>query len=153
MNSNDHPLKTVATKILEDWAFMMVDPEESGEELLDLSSPLYLSCINIGGAFNGTILIMARESFISQLAINLLGENDTTTIHEIDSHDAFREMANVLAGNFITTAYGADVSFDMLNPSVALATEDDLNKFKNSAHQFFFIADDNLVGITFAIKN
>lgn len=152
MSDHEHPLKTSSLKVLEDWALMLVDeiPEVS-PEIFDKEKPVYMSWINLSGVIDGAVSIVTQENFMKILAGNLLG-NIEEEPHMEDLRDAFKEMGNVLAGNFITEAYGEDVVFDLLNPNVSEISFTDLERFAKRNVVFGFMADDCPVAMTFSIK-
>lgn len=152
MEEQTHPILKVGLKVLEDWAMMLVDPAEGRTEIFELGEPLYRSQIEMHGAFNGKISIVAQKDFIHDLAGNLLGSNDPSALSDEECTDAFREMGNVLAGNFITEAYGADVAFDILNPRVDKMSEQELQAISECPQAYFLRADDKPLCISFEIS-
>ncbi len=152
MNNNTHPLKKVSQRILEDWAMMLVDDAETAEGLFDKSSPVFMSWIKIHGVVEGALTIVAQEDFIKTLAHNLLGRSEEEPLTDAECKDAFKEMGNVLAGNFLTEAYGEDIVFDLIHPNVREITEDELEKFSSRKILFGFMADDQPVAMSFSIK-
>lgn len=151
MSDNENPLLKVSLKVLEDWAMMLVDPADGKTELFELDAPLFRSHIEMHGAFHGRISIIAQESFMRGLATNLLGANDPSSISDADFTDAFREMGNVLAGNFLTEAYGADVAFDVLNPKVEQVSAEELKQLAQRPQTYFLKADEEPICVSFEI--
>lgn len=152
MNEQCHPLKHVALKVLEDWAMMLVDEnDEITPQSLSESGSLYISSTHFKGTISGTVSIVSPKSFLRVLAANLLGESGDETPGEEDCIDAFREMGNVLTGNFLTEAYGDDVVFDLLSPQVSTASEDHLDELTARKVVFSFNADEEPVVVTFQL--
>lgn len=152
MTNEKHPLYSVSLKVLEDWGMMLVDGTENSTQIFNLDEPLFMSHVKMSGAFEGTISIVAQKEFIHTLATNLLGGEQTCETLEAESIDAFREMGNVLAGNYLTEAYGTDVAFDVLTPTVSEISAQKLEELAHPTLAYFFIADDAPVCITFDIK-
>lgn len=150
MNREAHVLEKVAVTVLEKWAMMMVDPTDSSTSIFEIDQPLYRSSIRVDGPFHGEISIVAQKPFLDALTNNLLG--DCASASEEVAQDAFREMGNVLAGNFITEAYGNDVAFDVLNPQVSEINETELQTILSVPQVYYFAADDSPVVIAFCIK-
>ncbi|MBX7136910.1 MAG: chemotaxis protein CheX [Oligoflexia bacterium] len=149
MNADTHPLYKVSLKVLEDWAMMLVDPVEGSTKIFDLNAPLMMSEVNVHGAFNGTIAIVAQKDFTRLLATNLLG--DENSADDRACSDAFCEMGNVLAGNFLTEIYGNDVAFDVLNPHVREISANQFEELARAPQSYFFRADEAPVCVTFNI--
>lgn len=152
MNKPSHPLKTVGTRVLEEWGMMLVDECPPPTLPFDSTAPIYKSWVTMHGVVDGTIEIVAQERFLTVLADNLLG-SDSEVQHSLDEcKDAFKEMGNVLAGNFLTEAYGDDTVFDLLYPHVAQISDEELRAFTSRKIVYGFVADEAPVAISFAIK-
>lgn len=153
MNNIEHPLKRVSLKVLEDWGMMLVDEvPDLTPAAFNPNEPVYMSWIELHGSVSGAVSIVAQKDFMCNLAGNLLGALDADDLSDEDWKDSFKEMGNVLAGNFITEAYGKDVVFDLLNPSVSEIPFTDLDRFTQRSVVFGFMADDKPVAMTFSIK-
>lgn len=152
MNNSSHPLYTVFLKVLEDWAMMLVDQTSEGTKIFETDEPFYRVHVEMHGTFNGTISIVAQKDFMRALTANLLGADGANQDSDEQFEDAFKEMGNVLAGNFLTEAYGADVAFDVLHPSVDNVTAEQVEKLAQAPQSYFFIADDTPVCATFTIE-
>jgi len=149
--NNEHPLKKTALKVLEDWGMMLVDEVSKSEAQFDQSLPLYMSWVEMKGAFEGAVSIISQEQFLKTLAGNLLGASEESLSDE-DAKDAFREMGNVLAGNFLTEAYGTDLSFDVTPPQVNEIPFSELATLGSRPVSFYFVADELPVAISFSIR-
>ncbi len=153
MAKDIHPLKTASLKVLEDWAMMLVDEvNEVSAELFNPEQRVYMSWVSLHGVITGAVSIVAQEQFLKALANNILGSNGDIAPTSEDGKDAFKEMGNVLAGNFLTEAYGEDVVFDLFNPSVTEVPFAEVDKFTQRNIVFAFMADDIPVAVTFSIK-
>ena len=154
MKKNEHPLRITAARVLEDWGMMMIDePSSEGTQLFTLDTPLYHSIIELHGAVSGSVSIIAQEDFLSALAHNLLCEPEDVQLDSHQQEDAFRELGNVLAGNFITEAYGDDVVFDLLNPAVSTISPESLSAILERNVVFEFLVDGAPVAFTFNIQS
>jgi chemotaxis protein CheY-P-specific phosphatase CheC len=150
MELNKHALNRIAVKVLEDWAMMLVDIDE--EVSFSEGSEYLVSTIVFKGIINGEVSIVAPESFLSTLAGNVLGIDENEATQE-EKEDAFREMNNVLTGNFLTEAYGADIVFDVILPTIKQANAIDLKSLLESRVVFKCSADSNPVACTFKVNN
>lgn len=151
MDNNGTSLQKTSVRILEDWAMMMVEPlsNSQGNLIFDLNEPLYMSWVNMRGSKKGTLTIVAQKNFIQTLTANLLGEQKE--ISEEEAKDAFKEMGNVLAGNFFTEAYGENTVFDLIYPNVVQIEPKQLEKLEQRSTSFYYNADDAPIMFTFSI--
>ncbi len=149
-----HPLKIVTERVLQDWAMMLVEPLELSAETFDRNEPVYMSWVDIvgDGALSGGLSIVAQKPFLQALATNLLGSMDPSEISDAECMDAFREMGNVLTGNFITEAYGEELVFKLLNPNVTTIPYSDFERFVARKVVFGFTGDDAPLAVTFSMK-
>ncbi len=130
---------------------MLAEEVTRPEAHFNPSEPLFLSWVEMKGTFEGAVSIISQEAFLRTLAANLLGASEDAVSSE-DEKDAFREMGNVLAGNFLTEAYGTDLAFDVTPPHVNEVPFSELEKVSNRPVSFFFIADELPVVVTFSIR-
>lgn len=147
-------LSRVSLKVLEDWAMMLVDPvdNDSTEDLFD-DGTLIESSVTFHGAQSGKVLIVAPKPFLSQLSENLLGDDDRDTLDCSAEEDGFKEMANVLAGNLLTEAFGDKVVFDLMSPEISPIEKGSFSSLSKSNQTVFFVADDLPISVTFIISN
>lgn len=146
-----NPFQKIGLLVLENWGMMLVDEAQSKETLIfSVDEQLYRSSVYIKGVMEGELSIVAPASFLTTLTKNVLGIDETPS--EDDCRDAFREMANILGGNFITEAYGADCVFDILNPQVETLQPSGLSKFETSRLHYIFNADGTDVLMSFQPK-
>jgi len=138
--------------VLEDWARMLVDAVD--EDGVDFGSdgPLLKSWVSARGPIDGILSIIASPAFVKQLARNLLGNSEEQDPSEEECHDAFREMGNVLAGNFFTEAYGESVVFEIITPTVEQVAIGELNEIGEQQVKFYFIADDLPLVVSYRLE-
>jgi CheY-specific phosphatase CheX len=148
----DHPLKTVGQKILEDWAMMITEEVDESECHFNPDEKLYMAWISVEGCVRGALSVVAQLDFIQTLTSNLLGTSANETPTPAECEDAMREMGNVLAGHYFTAAFGEDVVFDLINPTVSEVPFSELEKMASRRVKYYFHADDTPVAITFSIK-
>lgn len=152
MSDHCDALSRVSLKVLEDWAMMLVDPIEgdSTEELFSDNS-LMESSVSFHGAQSGRVLIVAPKTFLSQLSDNLLGDDDRESLGCSAEEDGFKEMANVLAGNLLTEAFGDTVVFDLTSPEVSSIDKPSFSELSKDNDTVFFLADELPISVTFII--
>lgn len=151
MANEEHPLHKVFLRVLEDWAMMLVEESSRDTHIFQSDQKLYMSHVHMTGVFEGTISIIAPEEFLRILTSNLLGGDEDDPPTEEIIRDAFREMGNVLAGNFLTEAYGAEMTFDVLAPDVSVVPYEKLVELSKAPQAYFAIADDAPVCATFTV--
>jgi CheY-specific phosphatase CheX len=130
---------------------MLAEEVSKPEARFDASTPVLLSWVEMKGSFEGAVSILTQEGFLRTLAANLLGMAEGDVTPE-DEKDAFREMGNVLAGNFLTEAYGTDLAFDVTPPQVNEVSYAEFEKASNRPVSFFFVADELPVMVSFSIR-
>ncbi len=152
MNDADHPMHSTFLRVLEDWAMMLVDEDKLDFSVFDRDQPFYISHVDVHGAFHGTISVVAQRPFLTALAQSLLGADEPESVSEGEIRDAFKEMGNVLAGNFLTAAYGEEESFDILNPRVLDIAAADFETLTHAPQSYIAMADETPVCVTFEIR-
>lgn len=93
-------IKKVVRDVFESMYFMFPEAIEEG----DPAPPLPESCFKAGvGVKNGSELFVlyASEKLVMDMAKNLFGTDQS--VEEADLVDTFREAANVIGGNLVTT--------------------------------------------------
>lgn len=151
MSNADTPLGRVSTKILEDWAMMFVEEVEPRSEIFDLSKPFYFGSVDFKGTFSGILGVIFQDAFLKAVAINLLGMDGDVEPSKADKLDAAAEMVNILTGNFLTEAYGADEVFDVVAPRVVELRSNTITEAIKGKQVVCFMADDAPVAITMAL--
>lgn len=148
MAADTSPLHIVSERVLGDWAMMLVDPADFGT-LGSSDEALHAVSVAVNGVVHGELSIVAPEPFLQTLAQNLLGADEPPPLG--DCLDAFREMGNVLAGNFITEAYGADCVFEIIQPVLSDDPSASLEGIASCPMHCLFLGDDNPVAIGFRL--
>jgi chemotaxis protein CheY-P-specific phosphatase CheC len=143
-------IATTSTRILTDWAMMMVDPEILRRELFDWDQPFHVAEAQFEGIICGSFYVVCQSAFAETLASNLLGDDQG---HLEVQDDALREMVNVFAGNLLTDAFGTDTVFGISPPTSSpegnIAT---IEKILDPTRSFAFRADGQPVVISFSIS-
>lgn len=147
--NDTHPLKKTAVKVLEEWGMMLVEDAPENKADFTADEPILSSEVEMRGTFHGFVSIFAQDSFLTTLAQNLLGSDAPS---EDDKRDAFRELGNIMAGNFLTEAYGADLVFDVAQPVVADSNLEAVERLDERRVRFHFHADDSPVAVSFSIQ-
>lgn len=146
-----HVLQQVGIKVLEDWAMMLVEQSSAKESNLSSELPIYASSMHFEGVIAGKVSILAQLPFLQTLARNLLGIDSDQTPSISESEDAFKEMANVILGNYLTEAYGPDTPFVLTNPQVEQKQTFSEFADKIGPQVFYLTADGFTVILTFRV--
>ena len=144
-------LRKTGARVLEDWGMMMVDEVSLEKNPFDFTDKFYISSVCYRGPINGTLSILAQKAFMDSLCRNLLGLDETHIITEGDGEDTFRELANVLLGNFLTEAYGEELVFDLNPPNVTHADREKIREFLKNRKIYYFAADQKPVAFSFTL--
>ena len=104
-------IETVVTDVMEQMAFVFVDPAE----ITDFDQmPEQAVCVTLifSGAADGKLTVIADRAVGRELAANLAGEDQ---VSEEAADQAIKEVVNVIAGQLLTEIAGTQPVFD-LNP-------------------------------------
>ncbi len=97
-------LYSVAEQIFESLAFLLLAPEEDAP-IPDGARGVTAS-IMFDGAFEGTLFLCVSEEMLPAIATNMLGLMDDETLPAPQQRDAFKELLNVVCGNFLPQVVG-----------------------------------------------
>ncbi len=149
MTMESDKLREVGLRILSDWGMMLVDEPPKETKIFEADQPLYMAWVNMRGARKGTLSIVAQPRFMQALTRNLLGLDPEVTPSDEETRDAFKELGNVLAGNFFTAAFGEEVVFDLIFPNVVEIDQDEIRSLERRGELHQFLADEAPIAMTF----
>jgi hypothetical protein len=113
-------LNAIFSDVLSSLAFMLNDDGPikpiPGAQWLEASISYY-------GPFNGTLFLRTCKGFSIELAANLLGVDPGDEAAEIQAEDAITEFMNIICGQFITTWYGSEQTFNLSIPTMRALPE------------------------------
>ena len=104
-------LCNVAEQIFESLAFLLLMPEE--DEPISDDTPNVTASITFDGPFEGVLFLCVSEEMLPAIAVNMLGLMDDETSSVPQQRDAFKELLNVVCGNFLPQVVGTDVVFNV----------------------------------------
>lgn len=148
-------LRKASACVLEDWGLMLVDDIPKPALILETfqnESLVYVSSVNISGTIKGEVSMWTRLPFMQILAANVLGKS-TGDVSSSEALDAFREMGNVLAGNFITEGFGEASTFDLLSPTIRWVAGTDCSRLKVADCVIGYMADDESILFAFTMNS
>lgn len=137
-----------SAKVLEDWSMMLVEPYDGDKAELCDTDELFLTTIHFRGPLVGEFSIVCRDEFAKEVLSNLVGETEES---EEELNDCLLELINVLGGNLLTECYGADLVFDLINPTVTRINGTACALFFDS-RTFYFRLDDYPIALRFSLK-
>lgn len=132
---------------LEDWGLAMVEPLETSPQVFPLGQPIYRGCTRFKGIMGGTLTVLCCQPFLENICRNLLGMDYSEEVTPENCRDTLTELVNVFCGNFLTEAYGDDIVFELVFPSVDMATPEQLDAFFKSRLVHCFLADNEPVAL------
>lgn len=107
-------LESSSVLVLEDWAMMMVEPLAPGTCSFLGDDQCRIVEVDIVGPKNALLSIACQPKFLLNVARNVLGHDDDEEVPDEVLCDALKELANVVAGNFVTELYGKDDAYRLL---------------------------------------
>jgi chemotaxis protein CheY-P-specific phosphatase CheC len=145
--------KEVSTKILENWAMMLVDELPDSKAMFNMDESFYCATTNFHGkdAISGSYSVLCQGQFLDVLAHNLLG-NEANLTHD-QKIDALKEMSNVLTGNLITAFYGDTVTFDLMPPTAFEMPKELANIVLSSNRTLTLSTEGMPIAVSFSLDN
>ena len=141
-------LEKIGILALEDWGMMMTETIPSDRELFRDNQDLYLGTIEYSGSTKGKLAVVCDKPFLHTLYCNILGlDEDSDTAEQNEYEDTLKELTNVILGNFLTEAYGAETVFELIHPNAQLADATNLDSFFEQHSIVCIEADEHPVAI------
>lgn len=115
---HDHSetLTRVFTEVLEQLAFMFVEPADIGEAPAP-PDPVSAN-MSFRGPCAGTVTMAVPREMAPVLAANVLGLDPEDEMGAQAARDALKELLNVTCGNLLTAIVGDEPIFDLTVPEV-----------------------------------
>ena len=118
---HEDSLRSILTKVAEEVAFMFADSAASGS--LDVApEDCQLVSIAYSGDHSGSVGIVAGRTFRHALRENMLGAISEGANADREAEDAFMELCNVLAGQWVTETYGTHGNLAISVPALTEVT-------------------------------
>ena len=129
-------------EVLERLAFMFGDP--CPVEGLETDSEQFLhATIAFEGPVCGTIGVAAPVGLCAEIASNILGTDlDQDPFATGEAPDAFKEILNVICGQFLTTRYGCQPVFHLSIPRVEKVGRADWEALLERPETIGFLVED-----------
>ncbi len=101
-----------AALIFEELGFLMPRSDSTGIAQEDCVR----AAVHFKGPFSGCLVVSVTMDMLSQLAANMLGEEEQS--NEIMERDSLGEIANVICGNALPAIYGFEPVFHLDAPTI-----------------------------------
>lgn len=113
-------LALIFSEVLANLAFMFTDEDPGDPPAGDVWLE---TTIAYSGPVSGTLRLRCTRDFSTRLAANLLGTDPGDRDAEQSASDAVKELMNILCGQFITAAHGAEEVFSLTIPEIVELSE------------------------------
>ena len=131
-------LLDVVEEVISAEAFAFVDP--CGNEDLIANTDTCLSVqIGFEGSVSGLLKWVVPEAISADLAVNILGLDDTDEVEKEDARDAVQELLNVICGQMLTRLFGSEPIFRL---SIPHTEEADASQWQELS------ADSQMIGVS-----
>ncbi len=137
----------VSVLALEDWGLALVESIDVAPDIFPEDQIIYCGTTQFKGVMTGNLTVLCCRPFLENICRNLLGLPFDEDVSKENCEDTLTELVNVFCGNFLTEAYGDDVVFELVFPSVEIATPERLKQFFSSRLVHCFLADDEPVAL------
>ena len=115
-DSNKNILLEVLTEIFEEFAFVFLE-EESDDGAPPDDDALLAEIGFSSSRRSGKLILAASRSLCSEVAENVLGEEDQENLPWNASRNALQELVNIACGNILARLYGTKENFELSVPS------------------------------------
>ena len=137
-------LAKVFSSILMKHAFMFAEEAPTAEIPVNDTDHLHAT-VCFSGQRSGVHGISASTKFCTELAENVLGLDPDDKILANDVSDALEELANIVCGHFLTTAFGEGPVFNLSPPSVSRVDNAKWKQLIDSQEAIGFTVDNDPV--------
>jgi hypothetical protein len=118
MNEANKPiLLEVLTEILEQFAFVFVEEEPGPVDPPENGTPLLAEISFSSQRLSGKLVLAASRPLCSEMAQNVLGEDDQDNLPRNASRNALQEVVNIACGNILARLYGTKEMFELSVPN------------------------------------
>jgi CheY-specific phosphatase CheX len=119
-NSQKKPLSKIVSESLEKLAFMFFIPD-SFRESIPFQNAVTAE-VSFTGIFSGRLAVVMTEPALIELAANMLGI-DNEEVDQNHLHDALKETANIICGNWLPVIGGDEAVFHIAAPRILSPTQ------------------------------
>jgi len=134
-------VEQVFTDVMEQMAFIFVDPAEADELPPDVPGLLRVS-MAFRGAAEGSLTLLTSEDICTELAANITGDDDAAAADPQVGQQALMELVNVICGQLLTAVAGSEPVFDLTPPRLDEADSAAWSRACTDEAALRFMADD-----------
>lgn len=128
-------------EIFERLAFMFGDA--IGKDELEIpDGPCFRAEICFSGDRSGSLTLLGPSTLCPVLAANVLGADPDDPRAEERAEDAVKELLNVACGHVLSTVADGDAVFDLMPPSVAPSSSEEITRVARDPESLAFLMDD-----------
>ena len=134
-------IEQVFTEVMEQMAFIFVDPAESEELPAEVEGLLRVS-MAFHGAAEGSVTLFTGSDVCVELAANITGDDEAAAADPQVGRQALMELLNVICGQLLTTVAGSEPVFDLTPPQLDEADAAAWSEACADDQSLRFMADD-----------
>mgnify|MGYP000323609090 CR=1 FL=1 len=105
------------SEILEQFAFVFVEEELGPVDPPKKGAPLLAEISFSSQRLSGKLVLAASRPLCSEVAQNVLGEDDQGSLPKNASQNALQEVVNIACGNILARLYGTKEMFELSVPN------------------------------------
>ncbi len=143
-------LTRVFTEVLEQLAFMFVEPPDS--DFAPAPPDPVSANMSFRGPFSGIVTLAVPREMAPVLAANVLGLDPGDELGLQAARDALKELLNVICGNVLTAIAGDEPVFDLTVPDVEDFTAEAWDELADRPGTVYCIADEFPVLLNLEIR-
>ncbi len=146
-------LRDVIGRVLEQAAFMFTDDDANLFGFDPTRVPLVQVTVNFSGSHSGAVELILPLSLCEEFAVNMLGTEPGEPLSRESQTDAGMEIANMVAGQFMTQVYGTDAVINLSAPTaVEMPPADFFPYLKTHEHVCCMIDDRPIIALFTELK-
>jgi len=146
-------LSETVCRVMEQTAFVFPEPIDLSDGIGFDDYDMLAVNLSFNGDSEGDMSFMVPMELCTEIAANLLGEEDEASISDDSCQDSAKEMLNIIVGQLLTKLYGEKAIFNLTPPEVRPLTKDELFAEVDDKPYACFMADDYPIIITFQAKD
>ncbi len=134
-------LSEVFRNVLMRFAFMFGEKYSKNEMPLE-NSDCFHAKISFNNNIHGSLGIMTSSDLCTEMSANVLGTEMEDDDCSEDAFDTLGELSNIICGQFLTSAFGNEIIFNLSPPSVSVADPTEWAELLKSNGSLAFMVDD-----------
>ena len=136
-------LEAVTIDVLEDEAFLFADADTDAPAVV--GQELQGALMSFSGPIDGVLGLALPAELAAELTANILGLEPDDPEAAATAPDAFKEVLNVICGQFLTNCYGSAPVFELSIPQTATTDAPEWVREWARSEQLHFLVDEEPV--------